>query len=270
MKQYRYQDFINQLATGSLYGVFIDDTGSPGLSSTPKHLHPERKTWVGVVIPPNQMPEVLEQFQYAIDELNNTLGATEFHFTDIYSGKKQFKNIDLKVRLGLFGFMAEIFNCYNFPIFVQTLNPETLKKFQIEYELPSKLGDFNLTKQEDAALFILLLKIQSYLAKENGHARVFIDEGFKKNGIALKLDIPIFNLFLDELICFANSSSIYPIQLADFAAFGLNRTQMLLGKEELSELDKSLLNILSSIAWNYQNIDVRNINGWSQRFDNNS
>jgi hypothetical protein len=45
-----------------------------------------------------------------------------------------------------------------------------------------------------------------------------------------------------------------PIQLADFAAFALNRTQILMAKAELNDLDRELLAILSPIAWNYQNI----------------
>jgi hypothetical protein len=45
-----------------------------------------------------------------------------------------------------------------------------------------------------------------------------------------------------------------PIQLADFAAFALNRNQILLSKPELSELDRELLAILTPMAWNYQNI----------------
>jgi hypothetical protein len=73
-------------------------------------------------------------------------------------------------------------------------------------------------------------------------------------------------VFVDGLICFARSSSILPLQLADFAAFALNRTQLLIGKEKLSPLDKTLLKILSPIAWNYQNIEKRVIR--SEELDN--
>ncbi|MEM3489058.1 MAG: hypothetical protein QXO75_05310 [Nitrososphaerota archaeon] len=43
------------------YSVFIDDTGSPGLQSTPPNLPPERESSVGVVVHPDQMPEALEE-----------------------------------------------------------------------------------------------------------------------------------------------------------------------------------------------------------------
>lgn len=67
----------------------------------------------------NHMPQ-------ALDGLRKSVGADEFHFTDIYSGKNQFKNVDLQVRLGLFEFMAYIFSVYKFPVIVQTFDPETL------------------------------------------------------------------------------------------------------------------------------------------------
>ena len=88
MERPKYQDFINELAAGKAYGIFIDDTGSPGLTDTPPNYLPERKSWVAVIIPPHQMPEVLEQLTGALHELKVATGATEFHFTDIYSGRK--------------------------------------------------------------------------------------------------------------------------------------------------------------------------------------
>jgi len=83
--RYRYQDFIDELAMGRTHGVFIDDTASPGLSFTPEGLHPERKSWVGVVVSRRYMPEVLEQFPQAIQELQVQTRAAEFHFADVYS-----------------------------------------------------------------------------------------------------------------------------------------------------------------------------------------
>lgn len=264
--QYKYQDFLGELSSGSMYGVFVDDTGSPGLQSTPKKLHPQRKSWVGVIVSPSQMPEVIEQLPLAIEELHNVTGASEFHFADIYAGEGEFKDVDLQVRLALFGFMAEIFRIYKFPIFVQTLDPASLNDIRKRGQFPNKVGPFNLKKHDDMALLFLLIRIKKYIEKhrysKSEIARVFIDEGYKRNGIAIC--VPSWkSVFADGLICFARSSSIYPLQLADFAAFALNRQQLLLHKEKLSSLDKCLLTILSPIAWNYQNIEKKQI-----RFEN--
>jgi hypothetical protein len=84
-------------------------------------------------------------------------------------------------------------------------------------------------------------------------ARVFVDEGFKKNGAAIVIE-PLEPVFANGLVCFARSDSIVPLQLADFAAFCLNRSQLLLGRSDLSDLDESFLRIIQPLAWNYQNI----------------
>lgn len=258
MKEPRYQDFLNDLASGSYYGVFVDDTGSPGLQSTPPNLHPERKSFVGVVVPPRQMPEVLSQFPEVIDELRRLTGAKEFHFTDIYNGKDDFQGIDLQVRLNIFRFMADIFSRYKFPIFVQTLDPCSLSDIHSRELFPNQIGPFDLNKHEDMALLFLLRRIKQYIEKDKyGYtARVFIDEGYKRKGTAIS--IPAWkSVFADGLICFARSSSILQLQLADFAAFAMNRTQLIIGRERRSSLDKTLLEILSPVACNYQNIEKR-------------
>jgi len=258
----RFQDYLDELARGEAYGIFIDDTGSPGIQDAPPNFHPERKTWVAVIVPPSQIAEVMQQMHQALDELRQLVGADEFHFTEIYSGKKQFKNIALQVRLGLFEFMAYIFSSYRFPVIVQTFDPETLADVRSRSgnQMPDSLPPFDFTKCEDLALFFLLLRLKWYMKETETYsktkARVFIDEGFKNNGIAIR--IPTFDdAFADGQICFAKSSSIYPIQLADFAAFSLNRVQLIGGRDQRSSLDKRLLEILSSMTFNYVNIEKK-------------
>jgi hypothetical protein len=255
--QYRHADFLNELRRGRYHGVFIDDTGSPGLPTGSTHLHPERKSFVAMAISAADIGEVLREMPGAVEELTLACGATEFHFADIYNGRRQFKHVELNLRLAFFRFMSHMFQVYKFPIIVQTFDPSTLQDVHRHANLPVKrIGPFNLEKQEDLGLFSLLLRIKWYLEKEyvdGSQARVFVDEGFKKNGVAIRM--PRFaRQFADGLACFARSDTILPIQLADFAAFALNRHQILLSKPELSELDRELLAILTPTAWNYQNI----------------
>ncbi len=262
MSQPNYQDYWDELAQGRCYGIFVDDTGSPGLQDTPPNLHPERKTWVAVVVTPDLMPKVLEQIPQAITELQRITGATEFHFSDIYNKRGPFKTVDLQARLAIFEFMAHVFSVYRFPVLVQTFDPVTLSNIRERSAtlLQDRLIPFDLTKPEDTALLSLLIRLRWFMEKTATYptvkARVFIDEGFMKNGIAIK--IPTFGaVFAGSLICFAQSKSILPLQLADFAAFALNRVQLIGGKEQRSSLDNRLLQILSPIAWNYQNLEHR-------------
>ncbi len=126
--------------------------------------------------------------------------------------------------------------------------------------MPDRIPPFDFTREEDTALFFLLIRLKRFIEKTpefpNVIARVFIDEGYKKNGVALK--IPTFEtVFGDGLVCFGKSSSIMPIQLADFAAFALNRTQLIGGRDKRSSLDQRLLQILSQVALNYLNIEQK-------------
>lgn len=270
MKNLRYQDFLKELAIGEKYGVFIDDTGSPGLATTSSKLHPERKSWIAVIIPPFQMAEVLSELPKCLQGLHELIGATEFHFTDIHQGINQFKGIDLSIRLNLFRFMAYIFQHYNFPVIVQTFDPLTLNNLKKVGANTEKVGPFDLRKPSDAALIFLLTRVKWYMessGRKDSIARVFVDEGFKKNGTAICLP-SFFLVFADGLICFGSSVSVMPLQLADFAAFVLNRQQLLINKDIMSDLDISFLRIIESVSLNFQNIPVSKIafkkheNGW--------
>ena len=95
----RYQDLVDEQRAGRIHGVFVDDTGSPGLRDTPSHLHRERKSWVAVVVPKSVIAEVWQQFPRAIVELQALTGATEFHFTDHYMRRRAFENVPLSKRL---------------------------------------------------------------------------------------------------------------------------------------------------------------------------
>lgn len=263
--KFRYQNFVDEQRAGKIHGVFIDDTGSPGLYDTPSQLHPERKSWVAVVVPRSVIAEVWDQFPRAIAELKVQTGANEFHFTDIFMGRREFEGISLSKRLAIFKFMSHLFGAYKFPILVQTLDPESLQDVLSRSKFPDRLGPFNLKKQEDLALVFLLFRVKWHLertySENNRPARVFVDEGYKKNGAAIS--IPLLNrVFADGLICFARSDSILPLQLADFAAFCLNRTQLLLGRPKLSQRDELLLRIIQPIVWNYQNIPKMSLRNW--------
>lgn len=262
---FRYQDFVDEQRKGLVHGVFVDDTGSPGLQTTPGNLHPRRKSWVAVIVPRSVIAEVWDQLPRAFDELQSMMGASEFHFADVYAGRKDFKKLSLRERLAIFEFMAHIFSIYKFPILVQTFDPKSLAAVRAKAKFPDRLGPFNLQKPEDAALFLLILRIKWHLhenyAPMERRARLFVDEGFQRNGAAIQLS-SLADIFCDGLVCFAKSDAILPIQLADFAAFCMNRMQLLIGRPKLSELDYGLMEIIQPVARNFQNIPVLPLSDW--------
>jgi hypothetical protein len=251
-----YPDFFY----GTVGGVFIDDTGSPGLQTAT--LDPKRKTWVSVYVSPSQMPEVMEQLPRAVDELSELTGATEFHFAEIWGRKREFESVPKNARIGAFRFMAWLFNRYRFPIHVQTLTPDSPAADFAKTELPSTaLGPLDLTNHDHFALCCLLHMTGNYL--KNNHpssqSRVFSDSispGFRSHGRALRIP-GLSSSFKDDLVCFADSKVVPAIQLADFAAFCVNKQQLLLDKNsDLSEGEWKRLEICTSANFNFINIPV--------------
>jgi hypothetical protein len=252
----RYQDLLEQLDRGELHGVFIDDTGSPGLANTPVHLHPDRKTWVAVIVDRSRMAETLRSLGRLLWQLRSTVGAPEFHFSDLYNGKRKFATLALRERLQLLRLFVQLFDKNDLQILVQTYDPEQVARMaqHLDHQSPA-YGPLRLDQHEDAALLMLLWRVKEYLASaamDRVAGRVFVDKGRFSNGTMIG---PIFPPYIAEgRIFFADSSSIFPIQLADFAAFALNRSQLLFGKAELSRLDREFLELVSPLAMRYRNI----------------
>jgi hypothetical protein len=252
-----------ELKSGRHYGVFIDDTGSPGLK-TPG-LHEKRKSWVAVIISPNQVSEVMDQLPWALSFLEELgIKDPEFHFTDIWAGKGEFKKLDMQQRLAIFGFMSHIFTRYQFQVLVQTFDPENGADVQRRADWPESFGPLKFSKHEDLALIFVLLRVRMHLkAIEDGNATacVVIDEGRLASGSTIVVP-GTAPTFVGGAALFASSRSVHPIQLADFAAFVMNRWQLLRVKENLSDLDKTLLEIISPIAKCFINIDSAPIHGF--------
>lgn len=261
-------NLLEELASRTVYGVFIDDTGSPGTIQN-RNLHPDRKTWVAVIVNPIHIIDVIKQMPDALVELNKYVKTDEFHFTDIYSGKNDFKNVPVALRIELFNFMADVFSTYNFQILVQTFDPITMRKLHAMGILPEKVDSFDFTKIRDTALYWLLFRVKTHLQQNliRNKAIVVIDEGFRENGAFIELQN--FDMeFEYSSIFFRSSHQFYPIQLADFAAFCLNRMQWLMQKDELDEGDEAMLKICSKIAKCYINVEkaVLNLEKWNERF----
>ena len=259
----RRVNLATELRSGQHYGVFIDDTGSPGLS-TPG-LNAKRKSWVAVLVAPTQVPEVMDQLPQALSYLKE-VGITdpEFHFTDIWAKKNDFANLDLQARLGIFRFMAHIFATYQFPVLVQTFDPDNAADVQRRGDWPKSFGPLRFSDHGDLALIFLLMRVRQYLmSPERGKASacVIVDEGRLANGRAITLS-GLAPTFVAGAVYFASSRAVHAIQLADFAAFVMNRWQLLRVKDKLSELDKTLLEILAPVADCFINIERVHVHGF--------
>lgn len=147
-----------ELRSGRHYGVFIDDTGSPGLD-TPG-LHRQRKTWVAVLVPPHQVVEVMDQLPNALSFLKELgLKDPEFHFSEIWAGKGEYQKLSFEQRLGIFRFMAYMFATYRFQVLVQTFDPDNAVDIQSRADWPDSFGPLKFSDHEDLALIFVLIGV---------------------------------------------------------------------------------------------------------------
>ncbi len=249
---------VERFLAEDAYGVFIDDTGSPGMENTPPPLHPDRKSWVAIIIPPDQKRAVTQALQDAVDALRADLGKDEYHFVEIYNGKCPFRQLSIEERLIIFQYFADIVYVHGLPILVQTLDPDSHAQSMFgKLKLPKIASCFDMSSPQDTALWLLLTRVWDYIrstrTNENHRAFVCIDEGFKRPGFSPEIDV-MDDALHDGRIYFASSAELPLIQLADFAAFCLNRTQLAIRRDKRNTFDMQLLQVLSPIASQYINM----------------
>jgi len=160
--------------------------------------------------------------------------------------------------------MAHIFATYRFKVLVQTLDPENAAEVRTRAEWPASFGPLKFSDHEDLALIFALLRVRMHLKSLDGGnatACVVVDEGRLSSGKAILLP-GLAPTFFAGAVLFASSHLVHPIQLADFAAFVMNRWQLLRVKNSLTALDKTLLEIVSPICENFVNIDSVPVHLW--------
>lgn len=241
----------DEIANSNCSCVLIDDTGTPGQDAGSAYLDASRTTWTAVFTSPMQIHELIDQMPKGLHELEAQTGATEFHFAEIFGGRGQFASVDLSIRLAIFSFMQEVFDEYGFAVLVQTLDDLGIAEMQKRMPGPERATDFNLTKPADFALLLLLFQIRRFLSDHSsdypGPAYVVMDEGFRKPDRAIT--IPTFEQsFQRSSIVTAKSIDFPPLQLADYAAFCVGKSQWLLAKENRSEVDLAFLKIMSGLT----------------------
>jgi hypothetical protein len=243
--------------------IYIDDSGTPGMKSKSKYDATDRKTWVALILKPNERAEAEFQMQGCLKELSNTLKASEFHFTDIYSGEKEFSGIELRTRLNIFRTFAEIHRATQFPMLIQTFTSDDIMRNRIVIKgNPSKIDNFDLKKTSDFALFFLLFRIKQHL-KENNHIPlpidIIIDEGRQKKNTFQKCEL-LKDFLFDQKLTYKSSKDEPLLQLIDFVAFSINKVRWILTNELKKDIDIEFLKICDRANFNILNIQRQEIN----------
>ena len=241
----------------SIEGIYIDDTGNPGEEALSVFLPESRKSWAAVVIPKIIAPQVEHAMNIFLEGIKKDFGADELHFTDIYSGRGVWKNIDVEERIKMFDLMTELVSGFNLPILYQSFSEEFRNDHKNYWDSleKHKILPWNFKKVEHISFLLLVFRTKQILSDmrlSNNFSdevfQVYSDEGIAKDGAELKLPFD-FKAYLKESVIFKSSENSVGIQIADFAAFLISKSQRILMNKSAGNLfQRQDTHILSSVS----------------------
>lgn len=242
------------------YILYIDDTGFNVREKTSTTLRNENGTYVAVLIPTNNITYLEEFMKNACNVLYARFNTCEFHFTDIYNRRNEFKNIDIEETLDIIDMFAEVYEKCDLKIFVHTVNndPKSDTMIQLETAIDQLLKTMNIDATDKSqALIMSYLKAKKYADNIQGTiTKIICDEGLRKNGAVAKCN--------DFSIHFYSSKDCQLLQLADFAAWFVTRVKHILDKAVtkhiISDIDKAVLEEYSYLTDNFIGLTKEKIN----------
>lgn len=229
--------------------IYIDDTGNAQHRSGFKYDTSKSASWCAIILNENQHASAKRFMNNMLNELKIQLDMDEFHFTDIFSGKGKYREIEN--RLDIFKEFSGYSASEQYIVMLQSFGEDDYERNNLEMT-HTIIDGFMLYKYSDFALYNLLLQIKMYLNFNTEYStpfRIVIDEGRCKNN-----SLQHCSIFGDSLenkrILYKSSKEETMLQLADFTAFTLNRCTWINMKDDLDEYDKKFLKIASFANFN--------------------
>jgi hypothetical protein len=236
-------------------GVFIDDTGTPSQKSKSKYDNGDWKTWVGIILAPEERTKLEITLSTLCETLERELNIKEFHFTHIFSGKGVYRKISIEKRLQIFYLFGEVYKEYNSPIIVQSLTNDDVIRNKMQFLRNLKIDGFDFSNTSDLALWFLLEKCCKYI-KENNFplfAEFFVDSGRQKPNTFQRVSI-LKDVTQNSELKYSSSEENPMIQFIDFIAFSINRMRWILMNDKKTELDISFLNLIGHVDFKLTNL----------------
>jgi len=225
-----------------------------------------------VVIPSTISIKIATAMSMLIEGVKSDYNAKELHFTDIYSGRGIWKKVTVAERMEIFDLMASVLINFELPVFYQTWS----KEFKNDHELAFKkiknlkIENFwNAQEVDHFGLMFLLFRMREGIKEIrkvipgdfDESFQVYVDEGIAKAGNSIPIPCKGGDIF-KEKVHFESSEHNLGIQIADFCAFIISRSQWIMmnkkGGEDFGS-DKHILAINSKL--NHWSPDIQFIKG---------
>ncbi|WPC42393.1 DUF3800 domain-containing protein [Clostridium sp. JS66] len=233
--------------------IFIDDTGLSGNISNSSSISQNSVTWSALILNYEEKKEIESLIRKTLGIIQREYSVTEFHFKDIYGGRKEFKGLPTELRLLIISLFVEIYNKYVPKIIAVSINENTLTNSGFSDKIKRiKMDGFNYNKPKDVALHLLLLNCKEYIESNSKDfqlpVEIFIDNGRQKPNTKQKVT-DLSEICTNGEIEYLSSVSSPLLQFADFIAFSLNRIQTNSIKQR-TEFDDEFMRIVGRIKWN--------------------
>lgn len=254
----------------TISGIYIDDSGNPGSNAPSAFLPESRKSWASVIIPEEKAGDIEKAMKIFLGGIKQEYGLNELHFTDIYSGRGIWKKVSVEKRKEIFDLMTMIVSGYNLPIFYQTYSDNFRKDHTEQWSQLSALNIkfWNFKSTAHISLFLILIQLRDAIPDINKQSdafknplRVIVDAGLAKE--SAKIELPFNGRgYLSDTIEFENSESFVGLQLADFVAFVISKSQRIMFEKKPGEKflpkDIHILNIVSKL--NHWSLKLASVN----------
>ncbi len=222
-------------------GIYIDDAGTPGSQSKSAFLRESRKSWCAVVVPHRASGPVSVAMGILLSGIKQDYEAEELHCSDIYGGRGPWKGVAVKDRMQIFNLVAEMFETFDLPVIFQTVSESMFtdhaERFSRVVSKPGQFWDIKSVAHYGllltcwrVATYFRYLKVE-YPSDFPRPMPAYADEGLRKAGSMVGL--PNWEDAIEgRRLRFGRSVDNPGLQLADFGAFTIARTQWLSAKQE--------------------------------------
>ena len=247
-------------------GFYIDDAGTPGAESKSPFLSESRKSWCAVIVPERAVDALGADVGLFLRGVKRDYGVDELHFADVYGGRRGWRAVPVAKRIEIFDLMTQAFVSFNLPVIFQTVSQSTYSDHAAFFSrVKAKSSEFWDVKSIPHFGLLLtcfqIAKYFDYLKKEypSDFPRplpAYVDEGLAKPGAEVTL--PNWGHAIDgKKLMFQRSVDNPGLQLADFAAFSISRTQWIAARQlsgtPISVADQHIVSISGKL--NLFNID---------------
>ena len=250
-------------------GYYIDDAGTPGAESKSAFLDKSRKSWCAVIVSERAAEPLNRGVQIFLRGVKQDYGVDELHFSDVYSGKGRWKTVPVAERIEIFDLMTIVFERFKLPVIFQTVSQSMYSDHARFFSrMMAKLGEFwDISSIPHFGLLSMCYQISKnfdYLKMEYPSdfprpLSAYVDEGLAKAGAEVKL--PNWEHAIEGgKLTFQSSVDNPGLQLADFAAFSISRSQWIAAKQEKGEPirdgDRHIMSISGKLNVNLPRVEI--------------